>query len=138
MPQNLLTDAEVRNAKPQRGPTSWLTAGASSCWFGPTAHGCGAGSSVWPARKACSRSALPAGARRRTHARDAARALVAKGISPAQQRPQERRTNIVAAEARRRDTEGAFGKVAEAWLEEGEAIWADGTYRQKRSRVSAF
>ena len=140
MPQNLLTDAKVRNAKPQEAPYKLADGGGLFLLVRPN----GARLWRWKFRLAGKEGlyavgVFPAlGLADARHARDAARALVAKGISPAHQRGEERRANIADAEARRRDTEGAFGKVAAAWLEDGKAIWAAGTYRQKRSRVTRF
>ena len=70
--------------------------------------------------------------------RDAARELVAKGINPAHQRQAERRQNIAVAEARRREAEGTFAKVATAWLEQGQQLWAPATHAQKASRVKRY
>ncbi len=70
--------------------------------------------------------------------RDAARELVAKGINPAHQRQAERRQNIAVAEARRREAEGTFAKVATAWLEQGQQLWAPATHAQKASRVRRY
>lgn len=71
-------------------------------------------------------------------ARDEAAALVAKGINPAHHRQAKKRSNIEAAEARRRNAESAFGRVAAAWLEAGRPVWAPGTYRAKLARVQRF
>jgi hypothetical protein len=70
--------------------------------------------------------------------RDAASALVDKGINPAHQRQKQQRQSIAEDEARRRDTEGAFAKVAAAWLAEGKPVWAAGTHRQKAGRVKRY
>ena len=140
MPQNLLTDAKVRNAKPQEAPYKLADGGGLFLLVRPN----GARLWRWKFRLAGKEGlfavgAFPAlGLADARHARDAARALVAQGINPAHQRGEERRANIANAEARRRDTDGAFGKVADAWLEDGKTIWADGTYRHKRSRVTRF
>ncbi|MFO1360553.1 tyrosine-type recombinase/integrase [Plasticicumulans sp.] len=71
-------------------------------------------------------------------ARQAAAALVAQGINPATQREAERQASIAAAEARKRDNEGTFERVAAAWLEAGRPLWAPGTYRSKLARVTRF
>ena len=140
MPQNLLTDAKVRNAKPRATPYKLADGGGLFLLVKPN------GSKLWRLKYRLARreglfavGAFPAiGLADARHARGEARALVDRGVNPAHQRHQERRTNIAAAEARRRDAEGAFGKVADAWLEDGKAIWASGTYRHKQGRVARF
>ena len=118
MPQNLLTDAKVRNAKPQEAPYKLADGGGLFLLVRPN----GARLWRWKFRLAGKEGlfavgAFPAlGLADARHARDAARALVAQGMNPAHQRGEERRANIANAEARRRDTDGAFGKVADAWL----------------------
>jgi Arm DNA-binding domain len=140
MPQNLLTDAKVRSVKPVAKSFKLADGGGLFLLVRPS----GAKLWRWKFRLAGKEGLFAvgvfpalglAGAR---HARDAARVVVAKGINPAHERAEERRTNIADAEARRRETDGAFGKLADAWLEDGKAIWAPGTYRQKRSRVTRF
>src|SRR5450631_1795560 len=126
MPQNLLTDAKVRNAKPLAKSFKLADGGGLFLLVRPNR----AKLWRWKFRLAGKEGlfavgVFPAlGLADARHARDAARALVAKGISPAHQRDQERRTNIADAEERRREADGAFGKVADAWLEDGKAIWA--------------
>ena len=140
MPQNLLTDAKVRNAKPLARPYKLADGGGLFLLVRPN----GARLWRWKFRLGGKEGlfavgVFPAlGLADARQARDAARVLVAKGISPAHQRSEERQTNIADAEARQRDTEGAFGKVADAWLEDGKAIWAEGTYRHKQSRLTRF
>ena len=67
--------------------------------------------------------------------RDRAAGLVAQGIHPAHYRQEERRRNLDAAEARNRKAENSFDRAAQAWLEDGEAKWAPGTYRAKKARI---
>ena len=140
MPQNLLTDAGIRTAKPAARPYKLADGGGLFLLVRPN------GAKLWRwkfhlgGREGLfAVGAFPGvGLAAARHARDEARSLVDKGINPAHRRHEERQTNIAAAEARHRDAEGAFGKVAEAWLADGEAIWTPGTHRQKRSRVERF
>jgi integrase len=140
MPQNLLTDAKVRSAKPQATPYKLADGGGLFLLVRPN----GAKLWRWKFRLAGKENLFavgifPAvGLADARHARAVARALVDKGINPAHQRHTERQTNIAASEAQHRATEGAFCKVAEAWLEDGRAVWAAGTYRHKQSRVMRF
>jgi integrase len=140
MPQNLLTDAKVRNAKPQETPYKLADGGGLYLLVRPT----GAKLWRWKFRLAGKEGlfavgVFPAvGLADARHARDTARTLVDRGINPAHQRQEERRANIAQAEARQRDVEGAFAQVADAWLEDGRTIWAADTYRHKQSRVTRF
>ena len=140
MPQNLLTDAKVRNAKPSTKPRKLSDGGGLFLLVKPT----GVKAWRWKYRLGGKEGLFAVGsfplmgladARR---ARDAARELVDRGINPAHQRREEQRQNIAKTEARRRDAEGAFGKVAAAWLAEGKPVWAVTTYQQKASRVKRY
>jgi integrase len=140
MAQNLLTDAKMRNAKSREKPYKLSDGGGLFLLVEP--HG--AKKWRWKFRLAGKENVFAVGmfpgvgladARK---ARDEARALVAKGINPAHQRKAEQRQNIAEAEIRRREMEGAFGKVADAWLAENKSAWVLGTYRQKESRVKRY
>jgi integrase len=140
MPQNLLTDAKVRNAKPREKPYKLPDGGGLLLLVEP--HG--AKKWRWRFRLANKENLFAVGlypimgladARK---ARDAARALVAKGINPAHQRKEEQRQNIAEDEARQREAKGTFNKLTDAWLAEGEAVWATATYQQKKSRVKRY
>ena len=139
MPQNLLTDAKVRNSKASSKPYKLSDGGGLFLLVRPTAK-----LWRWKFRLGGKEGLYAAGvfpdmgladARK---ARDAARALVDQGVNPAHARQQKRRSNIAEAESQRREAEGAFAKVADAWLEDGKTVWAGGTYRQKKSRVTRF
>ncbi len=140
MPQNLLTDAKVRNAKPLPTPYKLADGGGLFLLVRPN----GAKLWRWKFRMASAEGlfavgvfpALGLAAARK--ARDVARALVHEGINPAHQRRRQRQENIAEADRQKREAEGAFGKVARAWLEDGKAIWSAGTHRQKTSRVTRF
>ena len=140
MPQNLLTDAKVRNGKPREKPYKLSDGGGLFLLVEP--HG--VKKWRWKFRLANKENLFAIGmfpdvgladARK---ARDAARDLVAKGINPAHQRKEEQRQNIAEDEARRREIEGAFGKVAVAWLAENKSVWAADTHRAKESRVKRY
>ena len=139
MPQNLLTDAKVRKREAAREALqAGETVATSSCWWNLTGRGNGDGGSALADKENVLYAAgtFPGmGLAEARKARDAARDLVAKGINPAHQRQEEQRQNIAAAEAQRRDAEGAFAKVAEAWLAEGKSKWAPGTYLRKMRGV---
>jgi len=137
MPKDMLTDAQVRNAKSSATPYKLADGGGLFLLVQPR------GGKLWRLKyRIDGREGLfavgkypamsLADARRE---RDAARGLVKQGIHPAHERREAKRQNILEAEARRCEAEGAFGKVAAAWLEDGKAIWAVGTYRSKKSRV---
>jgi len=139
MPTNVLTDARVRGAKPKAKPYKLADGGGLHLEVRSSAK-------LWRYRFRIDGKegmfavgAFPAlGLADARKARDAARALVDKGINPAGARTEERQANIAASEARRREQDGAFAKVATAWLDTGKAIWSAGTHRQKRSRVERF
>jgi len=140
MPQNLLTDASVRSAKPKAKAYKATDGGGLFLLVKPN------GSRLWrwKFRLAGKEGLFAVGAypdvglAEARKSRDLARQLVGKGINPAHDRQEEKRQNIAAAESRRREEEGGFGKIAAAWLAEGKSIWKDGTYRQKKSRVDRF
>ncbi|MGC9985840.1 MAG: integrase arm-type DNA-binding domain-containing protein [Polyangia bacterium] len=135
MPQNLLTDAKVRSAKPREKPYKLSDGGNLHLLVAPT----GLMAWRWRFRLGGKENVFAVGTfpsmglAEARKARDAARALVDKGLNPAHQRHEEERQNLAEAEARRRDAEGAFAKVAAAWLAAGK--WTAGTHRQKASRV---
>jgi integrase len=140
MPQNLLTDAKVRNAKPRGKPFKLSDGGNLHLLVKPN----GVKAWRWRFRLADKENVFAVGtfpsmglAEARKE-RDAASALVDKGINPAHQRQEQQRQSIAEDEARRRDTEGAFAKVAAAWLAEGKPVWAAGTHRQKAGRVKRY
>ena len=140
MPQNLLTDASVRSAKPKEKPYKITDGGGLFLLVNP--HGTKLWR--WKFRLGGKEGLFAVGAypsmslADARKGRDAARELVGQGINPAHGRQEEKRKNIAAAESRRREEEGAFGKVAVEWLAHGKAIWKDGTHRQKKSRVDRF
>lgn len=162
MPTDLLRDAQVRNAQPRAKPYKLADGGGLFLLVQPT------GARLWRFKfrlegkeglLALGRyGAKPAGeseqqARHRRgageltlaearDARDQARALVKQGINPVHHRQSKKRENLAQAAAQRREAEGAFGKVAAAWLEHGcdrkGRRWAAGTYRAKKARVDRF
>jgi integrase len=140
MPQNLLTDAKVRNAKPSTKPRKLSDGGGLFLLVKPT----GVKAWRWKYRLGGKEGLFAVGSfplmglAEARKARDAARELVDKGINPAHQRRAEQRQNIAEAEAQRRDAEGAFGKVAAAWLVENKPVWAEATHRQKAGRVKRY
>jgi integrase len=140
MPQNLLTDAKVRNAKPSAKPRKLSDGGGLFLLVKPT----GVKAWRWKYRLGGKEGLFAVGAfplmglADARKARDAARELVDKGLNPAHQRREEQRQNIAETEARRREAEGAFGKVAAAWLAEGKPVWAVATHQQKTSRVKRY
>lgn len=140
MPQNLLTDAKVRNAKTREKPYKLSDGGGLFLLVEP--HG--AKKWRWKFRLANKENVYAAGTfpgmglAEARKARNAARELVAKGINPAHQRQEEQRQNIAEAEIRKREMDGAFGKVAAAWLDENKSAWAAGTHRAKESRVRRY
>jgi len=140
MPQNLVTDAKVRNTKPREKPYKLSDGGGLYLLVEP--HG--AKKWRWKFRLANRENVYAAGmfpgvglaeARK---ARDEARGLVARGINPARQRKEEQRQNIAEGKARQREVDGAFGKVAAAWLAENKAVWAADTHRAKEGRVKRY
>jgi len=139
MPTNVLTDAKVRNAKPKEKPYKLADGAGLFLWVSHTAK-------IWRLKfRLAGKEGLfsigpyPAlGLADARRERDSARALVDRGINPTDARNAERAANVAAAEARQRATEGAFAKVATAWLDDGAKVWSAGTHRQKRSRVERF
>ena len=140
MPQNLLTDVQIRKAKPGTKPMKLTDGGGLYLLVKPS------GAKLWRLKfRLGGKEGLYAvgtfpamGLAEARRERDDARTLVDKGINPAQQRKDERNQQIAATEARRRDADGAFNKVADAWLEEGEKAWKKATHRQKKSRVKRY
>jgi integrase len=140
MPTSRLTDAKVRGAKPRSKPYKLADGGALHLLVAPS------GARLWRYRfRLAGKEGTFAvgsfpemGLADARKARDEARALVDRGINPADARNAERAANLAAAEARRREDEGAFAKVVAAWLEDGKKTWSAGTHRQKRSRVERF
>jgi integrase len=138
--QNLLTDAKIKNAKPREKPYK-LSDGGSLYLLVKTT---GVKAWRWRFRLGGKENVFAIGSfpsvglGEARHARDAARVLVNKGINPAHQRQAEERQNLAEDEARRRDAEGAFGKVAAAWLAEKRLVWAEGTHRHKAGRVNRY
>jgi integrase len=138
--QNLLTDARIKNAKPAANPYKLSDGGSLYLLVKPT----GVKAWRWSYRLGGRENLFaigmfPAvGLAEARQARDAARALVDKGINPAHQRQEDQRKSIAEDEARRRDAEGAFAKVAAAWLGENKSVWAEGTHRQRTRRVSRY
>jgi integrase len=137
MPQNLLTDAKVRSAKPGEKPYKLSDGGNLFLLVKPN----GVKAWRWRFRLADKENVFAVGTfpamglAEARKARDAAHALVDKGINPAHQRQEEQRQNIAEAEAHRRHAAGAFAKVAEAWLAEGKSKWAPATYQRKMRGV---
>ena len=68
-------------------------------------------------------------------AADGARELVRQGRNPAHERQAKRERNLAEVEQRRREKEGSFARVAEAWFAEGE--WAPTTRAAKRGRLDS-
>lgn len=138
--QNLLTDARIKNAKPRGKPYKLGDGGGLFLLVKSS------GAKAWRLKfRLGGKEGLFAvgtfpsmGLAAARKARDAARDLVDKGINPAHQRQEDRRRKLAAAEARRRDAEGAFAKVAAAWLAEGKSVWAKETHRRKALRVAHY
>jgi integrase len=140
MPQNLLTDAKVRNAKPRGKPFKLSDGGNLHLLVKPN----GVKAWRWRFRLADRENVFAVGTfpsmglSEARKARDAASALVDKGINPAHQRQEDQRKSIAEDEAQRREAEGSFAKVAAAWLAEGKSLWMLATYQQKASRVKRY
>ena len=140
MPQNLLTDVQIRKAKPGTKPMKLADGGGLYLLVKPS------GAKLWRLKFRLGGKeglyavgAFPAmGLAEARRERADARALVDKGINPAQQRRDERNQQIAATEARRHDAEGAFNKVADAWLEDGEKAWKKATHRAEEERVKRY
>ena len=74
--------------------------------------------------------------------RDAAKALIKGGINPARHRKDAKEENLRKERVRLLAAEGAFGKVAAAWLDRARdrkgRSWAPGTKRNKQARVQTY
>lgn len=141
MQRNRLTDAKVRGAKPRETP--YKLSDGSGLFLRVAPNGTAGGARTWRFRywldgkeRGLTLGTYPevtlAEARTKL---EAARAQLSTGINPAEARQEERRRNREESAARQRDAEGAFAKVAAAWLDAGKSEWAAGTYRAKRARV---
>ena len=137
MPQNLLTDAKVRNAKPQATPFKLADGGGLFLLVRPN----GAKLWRWKFRLAGKEGLFAVGVfppwgslARATRGTLRARSWPKGSARPTTPARSGGRTSPTPTRGGGKPT-GRSGKLAEAWLEDGKAIWAAGTYRQKRSRV---
>ncbi|KFF32234.1 integrase [Pseudomonas aeruginosa VRFPA01] len=71
-------------------------------------------------------------------ARDTARSLIKQGIHPSHERQSVKRRNLEEAKARRRQRDGTFAKVTEAYLADIKPVFAASSYRTKESRIRKY
>ena len=140
MPDNLLTDAKVRSAKPTERDWKLSDGGGLFLLVKKT----GGKLWRWKYRLDGKENLFAIGRFPQTSladaraARERARALVTLGVHPAHDRQRTRQANIEALEDRKRARESSFAKVAKAYLAEIKPAFAASSYRTKESRIRKF
>ncbi|WP_446027530.1 tyrosine-type recombinase/integrase [Lelliottia amnigena] len=140
MPENILTDAKIRSAKPTDRDWKLSDGGGLFLLIKKT------GSKLWrwKYRLDGKENLFAIGPFPQTSlsdaraARERARALVTLGIHPAHDRQRIRQCNIEALEERRRARESSFAKVSRDYLAEIKPVFAASSYRTKESRIRKY
>lgn len=140
MPENLLTDAKVKAAKPTDRDWKLSDGGGLFLLVKPT----GGKLWRWKYRLQGKENLFAIGgfpqvslAEARA-AREKARSLVKQGVHPAHERQQVKQRNLEAMEKRKRARESSFAKVAQAYLAEIKPVFALSSYRTKESRIRKY
>lgn len=137
MPNDLLTDAKLRAAKPAERPYK-LTDGGGLYLLVQTT-----GSKLWRWKyridgkeNLYAIGAYPAvGLAEARAARESARLLAKQGIHPSQSRRDAKQRNIEERQARKLAMESSFAKVSAAYLDDIRTSYTAGSYRAKVSRI---
>lgn len=140
MAKDLLTDAQVRNAKGKTKPYKLADGAGLFLLVQPS------GARLWRYKYRIDgkEGLFSIGMYPEKSIADArreladARELVRQGVHPVDKRNEGKQKNIEAAEARRRDAEGSLEKVSAAWLAEYKSVWAPGTHRAKTAHVARY
>ncbi|WP_174913531.1 tyrosine-type recombinase/integrase [Burkholderia diffusa] len=140
MPENLLTDAEIKSVKPADRDRKLSDGGGLFLLVKPT----GGKLWRWKYRLQGKENLFAIGSFPRIGlaearaARERARALVKQGIHPAHERQRVKQTNLDALEGRKRPRASSFAKVAQADLAEIKPVFAPSSYLTKESRIRKY
>ncbi|HCE6774640.1 integrase [Pseudomonas aeruginosa] len=140
MPENLLTDLKIKSVKPTERAYKLSDGGGLFLLVKPS----GGKLWRWKYRIDGKENLFAIGtfpkvslAQARA-ARDTARSLIRQGIHPSHERQSVKRRNVEEAEARRRERDGTFAKVTEAYLADIKPVFAASSYRTKESRIRKY
>lgn len=140
MPENLLTDLKIKSVRPAERAYKLSDGGGLFLLVKPS----GGKLWRWKYRIDGKENLFAIGAfpeislaQART-ARDTARSLIRQGIHPSHERQSVKRRNVEEAQARRRERDGTFAKVTEAYLADIKPVFAASSYRTKESRIRKY
>lgn len=140
MPENLLTDLKIKSVKPTERAYKLSDGGGLFLLVKPS----GGKLWRWKYRIEGKENLFAIGAFPKVSlaqaraARDTARSLIKQGIHPSHERQSIKRRNVEEAEARRRQRDGTFAKVTEAYLADIKPVFAASSYRTKESRIRKY